>query len=228
MTSEKQVAANRLNAQKSTGPKDTSRTRFNRIKHGLRCTFRLLPDENPEEFFDRLFMMIDDYDAQGPIEYDLVTRIVQSQWLQDRALREEAAICEESATVEERDTRLLRISRYRLDAENTMFRCMKQIRIFQKERGKGQRVPLPKEAFLPALVHESEEAFQAFLQEPPPQMPELPTEETRKLAGIICQVKLAMLRPEFNPENWPAEAVRKADLELALGDFPARYKDLAA
>lgn len=33
--SEKQIKANIENAQKSTGPKDTSKTRFNPLKHGL-------------------------------------------------------------------------------------------------------------------------------------------------------------------------------------------------
>jgi hypothetical protein len=34
-TSDKKIAANRLNAQKSTGPTNTSSTRFNATKHGL-------------------------------------------------------------------------------------------------------------------------------------------------------------------------------------------------
>jgi hypothetical protein len=34
-TSKKQIAANRLNGKRGTGPKDTSSTRFNALKHGL-------------------------------------------------------------------------------------------------------------------------------------------------------------------------------------------------
>src|ERR1039458_3064249 len=36
-TSKRQVAANRINGQKSHGPKDTTLTRFNSKKHGLLC-----------------------------------------------------------------------------------------------------------------------------------------------------------------------------------------------
>jgi hypothetical protein len=36
-TSEKKISANRANAQKSTGPRDTRRSRFNATKHGLRA-----------------------------------------------------------------------------------------------------------------------------------------------------------------------------------------------
>ena len=35
MTTEKQIKANIENSKKSTGPKDTSKTRFNGLKHGL-------------------------------------------------------------------------------------------------------------------------------------------------------------------------------------------------
>jgi hypothetical protein len=35
MTSQKKAAANRINGQKSHGPKNTTSTRFNSTKHGL-------------------------------------------------------------------------------------------------------------------------------------------------------------------------------------------------
>ena len=37
MATREQIEANRKNAQKSTGPRDTDRTRFNGLKHGLRA-----------------------------------------------------------------------------------------------------------------------------------------------------------------------------------------------
>src|SRR5579871_1479979 len=50
MASPEQIAANRRNAQKSTGPKDTSKTRFNGLKHGLCGRHVHLPGESEEEF----------------------------------------------------------------------------------------------------------------------------------------------------------------------------------
>jgi len=35
MISEKQILANRENAQKSTGPKNTELTKFNSLRHGI-------------------------------------------------------------------------------------------------------------------------------------------------------------------------------------------------
>lgn len=50
LVSKAQLEANRLNAQKSTGPKDTSQTRFNATKHGLlsQKVFRIVSDEERE------------------------------------------------------------------------------------------------------------------------------------------------------------------------------------
>jgi len=48
-TSEKKIAANRRNAQRSTGPGDTERTRHNATKHGL-CSQGLTPLDDLEQY----------------------------------------------------------------------------------------------------------------------------------------------------------------------------------
>lgn len=225
MTSEKQIQANQENAQKSTGPKDTGKTRFNAVKHGLRCTFRLLADENPEEFSDRLILMLRDYEARGPVEVDLVTRIVEMQWVQNRALYEEACVSEDSDTSDEADLRRLRISEYRKRAENTMFRCMRELRMIQRERGKAPRIPLADEEFFPRHLHATEEETAAFHISPPPQFPEKPTKVQFEREAMVHQIKIVYNSPNFDASKWPADAVRQADLELGLGDFPFRWSD---
>ena len=48
MTTEKQIIANQLNAQKSTGPRTPEgkeRTRWNSLRHGLTATEPILSDE---------------------------------------------------------------------------------------------------------------------------------------------------------------------------------------
>lgn len=49
MTTQRQIAANRRNGHKSEGPKDTSLTRYNPTKHGLRAP-RLTPLDDREEY----------------------------------------------------------------------------------------------------------------------------------------------------------------------------------
>ena len=48
MASQKQIDANRRNALKSTGPQDTSRSRFNAARHALAGADDLLPEEHAE------------------------------------------------------------------------------------------------------------------------------------------------------------------------------------
>ena len=56
MTSEIQIKANVENAQKSTGPKDCSRTKFNAIKYGLTsdCHFSKEDDQSINEIYEDL------------------------------------------------------------------------------------------------------------------------------------------------------------------------------
>ena len=92
--SEKRLAANRANAQKSTGPKDTSKTKFNGIKHGLTATHALLPWEHAED----LQAVIDSFEARfAPIdnfERLLVKQAAEAYWRMERSLRVEASILE--------------------------------------------------------------------------------------------------------------------------------------
>ena len=53
MASEAQIAANRANAQRSTGPRTAegkARAAQNGLKHGLCARATLLPEEDPAEF----------------------------------------------------------------------------------------------------------------------------------------------------------------------------------
>jgi hypothetical protein len=53
------LAAARANAQHSTGPKDTSKTRFNGLKHGCCCELAVvMPGENPEAVQNKLDIYI--------------------------------------------------------------------------------------------------------------------------------------------------------------------------
>jgi hypothetical protein len=98
--SEAQIAANRANALKSTGPKDTSKTRFNGIRHGLTATHVVLPWEHKEdleaivESFETHFQPIDDYERLQ------VKVAAEAYWRMERSKRVEANIYDTSATAE--------------------------------------------------------------------------------------------------------------------------------
>ncbi len=90
MATEKQIAANRMNALKSTGPKTEegkARASFNAIRHGLRADTLALPYEDPaevQEFVDGILAAVAPRDA---IEAELAAEIATLSWKLRRAER---------------------------------------------------------------------------------------------------------------------------------------------
>ena len=98
MATEKQIAANRKNARKSTGPKSQEGkgiARLNATKHGLRAKEILLPDEEPEQFLALCNDLADQYCPQGILELTIVKRIAECLWRINRAARIESAVFSE-------------------------------------------------------------------------------------------------------------------------------------
>ena len=83
MISDKQLAANRTNAQKSTGPRTETGKSIaskNSITHGLRSAHPVIEDEDPAEFNDFRNDMITQFAPSGPMERLLIDRIVHAAW----------------------------------------------------------------------------------------------------------------------------------------------------
>jgi len=94
---EKQIAANRLNAKKSTGPKThkgKAASKMNALKHGIRSRHVLVHgrniSEDEEEFTVFQNRFHDELDPVGPMEEMLVDAIVAAQWRLYRVLRAES------------------------------------------------------------------------------------------------------------------------------------------
>ena len=92
MSTPKQQAANRRNAQQSTGPitpEGKAASKLNSLKHGLASQTHILPFESQADFDALEQALIDDLQPQGPAELLLVQRFAQKQWLVDRLARTE-------------------------------------------------------------------------------------------------------------------------------------------
>src|SRR5579872_6376060 len=79
----RQIEANRLNAQRSTGPKtDQGKaiSSLNNLKHGLRAATVVLPMENKEDFDREYQDLLDHCQPDGPIEHHLVEQMVDYRW----------------------------------------------------------------------------------------------------------------------------------------------------
>src|SRR5215472_5988981 len=90
MCSEKQLAANRLNSLKSTGPRTPegkANVRRNALTHGLRAETLLLPHEDAKEFEEFSQKIADFWQPQNVTEQMLISLMSESYWRMLRANR---------------------------------------------------------------------------------------------------------------------------------------------
>lgn len=83
MATERQIAANRANAQRSTGPKTTAGrnvSRYNALKHGLSARSVLIQGEYPHQFDELRERLYEEHDPQSIIEEQLVDLLATSLW----------------------------------------------------------------------------------------------------------------------------------------------------
>jgi hypothetical protein len=108
MTSVKQLAANRRNALKSTGPKTEegkNRSRRNAVRHGLTAetVIGTLEDAEDDKAFEAAITA--DYDAQSAVERQLVLRLVGLLWRLRRATTIETGLFEIQVALQRDDTK---------------------------------------------------------------------------------------------------------------------------
>ena len=97
MTSLKQIAANRANAQKSTGPvtsEGKQRSRCNAVHHSLTAEVVIGALEDAEDYHAFEQAIVADYDAQSAVERELVRRLAGVLWRLRRATTMETGLFE--------------------------------------------------------------------------------------------------------------------------------------
>jgi hypothetical protein len=97
MASEKQIAANRINALKCTGPTSDEGKAIssqNAIKTGLDAKSELIPRENPGEYALLIAEYYQRFNPAAPEERCLVDALVKAEWLGRRYMCAAAAMWE--------------------------------------------------------------------------------------------------------------------------------------
>lgn len=97
MTSARQIAANRLNARRSTGPRSENgklRSRQNAIRHGLTAETVIGVLEDPCEYAVFEAAIIADYAPRSGVEHELVARLASLLWRLRRATSIETGLLE--------------------------------------------------------------------------------------------------------------------------------------
>ncbi len=87
MATEKQIAANRANAQKSTGPRTPegrAKVRCNAVRHGLTGQILTLTESDRPLFDQLLNDLLADFNPFNAIERQLVTGIAWDTWRLNR------------------------------------------------------------------------------------------------------------------------------------------------
>jgi hypothetical protein len=85
------IVANRANATKSTGPVDTSKTRFNSLAHGLTSKQTVIPGESQEAYDSFAAGLKKDLRPSSAIENVLSDRVIAAAWRLQRFTRVESA-----------------------------------------------------------------------------------------------------------------------------------------
>ena len=141
MATEKQTAANRQNAQHSTGPTSQAGIEtsswVNALRHGLAVKdherFGILYDENSDKFNELHARLTQEHAPTTETEVILVRHMAQSEWLRARALRLQAD-CVQDGLAKEDVAKLGVLIRYQTTHERNFHRSLKELQSLRKER----------------------------------------------------------------------------------------------
>ena len=95
MPTEAQINANRLNAQKSTGPtspEGKARSAMNALKSGIDAFSQIIPGEDPAELEALAALFLLHYRPTDPAQVALVDTLISTEWIQRRLRRIEAQL----------------------------------------------------------------------------------------------------------------------------------------
>jgi hypothetical protein len=117
MATAAQIAANRANAQKSTGPRSVEgkeASRFNALQHGMDAASIVIPGEDPDDYQHIADRYHRECQPESVIEDFHVSTMIRADWQKRRLQRTEAkiyrALLAEGNTPEDLDVAILRDS----------------------------------------------------------------------------------------------------------------------
>jgi hypothetical protein len=117
MATAAQIAANRANAQKSTGPRTPegkAASSFNALKHGMDAASTVIPGEDPAEYERLAAGYRESFNPESPLEEFHVNTLIRCDWQKRRLQRTETklyrALLAEGTNPEDLDIAILRDS----------------------------------------------------------------------------------------------------------------------
>ena len=135
MASKRQLAANRRNAKKSTGPRTPegrAAVRLNGVKHGLQAETLILPGEQQSDFTDLLQTFEAEYQPATPIAETHVRELAMSTWRLNRLDLTEAAICAAGPSA------MAYVSRIQTRLEGLFYRGLRALQVEKHNQTQSQ------------------------------------------------------------------------------------------
>lgn len=180
MATPAQIAANRLNSQKSTGPKSTGLTRLNALKLGIDAQSRVLPGEDPAELDALAESYREQFRPIFPVEVALLDSLITADWELRRLRKIEPKIWSEDAFLDPDSKEARRLARFyrRLDTtERSYHRALKELNKYSaaraaleleeaQEEAAGQTEPQT-EAAIEAAANQKLASFLNWICPPP-------------------------------------------------------------
>jgi hypothetical protein len=102
MPTAKQTAANRMNAQKSTGPRTSAgkaASSYNALKHGIFATTQIMFDEKAEDLVELAAEYHEHHAPADPDQRFLVDTLVNNEWRLRRLRRVEAELWDHATNI---------------------------------------------------------------------------------------------------------------------------------
>ena len=157
MASSARLAANRANAEKSTGPRTPegkARSSQNSIKHGLSSRGFVVRDDETGEFEQLRDSLYRQVAPRGALEITLFRRLLHATWNLHRIERLEAELFHDNIDPladPSHDAQLDRLARYQSRFERSYYRALRELRTIQTGRILKLQVPARLADVTPAL-----------------------------------------------------------------------------
>lgn len=210
MASDKQIEANRRNAQLSTGPntdEGKEEAKYNAGKHFYNAAEALLPWEDPEEYAAHCDRYFRTYPVSCEVQAELILKVAENNWRIRRGKRYELTVYQTSRCRKELEEELIRLSGYESRLIRNNARFLQEYRRLRDEIREGILVP-PGDDWRPpgsTAIQEPKEA-----DDTPPATGDTPTHDA----------PAADLQPE-TPETTAPEPSGQPDEAQALSTNPA-------
>ncbi len=142
MSTQSQIAANKANAQHSTGPRSEqgkAASSQNHTKFGFNGHFMVLPWEKQEDFDALAKNLSDQHRPRTEFEIDLVKKMAEHYWLSRRALllQEMCFDLDHLKCDDYHEKKLALYLRYQTTQERAFERCSNELRKLRNEKVKA-------------------------------------------------------------------------------------------